>query len=128
MIKKIFSALFLILLFLSSTPSSYAQFTFTDTDTNRTETAATIGDLEKVFASVVSALGILIGFAFFVMMIMGGIRYLLSGGDPKAVAAAKGTITWAILGLAVFALSYTILLVIRAFTGIDVTIFRIIGF
>lgn len=89
---------------------------------------AQIGDLEKVFASVVTVFGTLIGFGFFTMMIIGGVRYLLSAGDPKALAAAKGTITWAILGLAFFAISYTILLLIKAFTGVDVTNFKITGY
>ncbi len=89
---------------------------------------AQIGDLEKVFASVVTVFGTLIGFGFFTMMIVGGVKYLLSAGDPKALAAAKGTITWAILGLAFFAISYTILLLIKAFTGVDVTNFKITGY
>lgn len=86
---------------------------------------ATIKDFEVIFANVVSVAGILLGFSFFVMLIIGGVRYMLSGGDPKALQAAKGTITWAIIGLVLFALSYTILLIIQIFTGINVTIFRI---
>ncbi|MDQ3098332.1 MAG: hypothetical protein M3Q44_01145 [bacterium] len=81
--------------------------------------------LETLFSNVVMIVGTLFGFGFFAMMIYGGIRYLLSGGDPKALQGAKGTITWAIIGLALLALSYTILLIIKAFTGVDVTRFKI---
>jgi hypothetical protein len=86
---------------------------------------ATISDLEFVFASIISVAGILIGMVFFIMLMVGGLRYLLSGGDPKALLAAKGTITWAIIGLALFTLSFTIILLIQLFTGVNLTVFRI---
>lgn len=86
---------------------------------------ATLKDFEGIFSNLVSISGILLGFAFFLMMIVGGVRYLFSGGDPKALQSAKGTITWGIIGLALFALSFTILLIIQAFTGVNVTIFSI---
>jgi Type IV secretion system pilin len=92
---------------------------------NVCQDVATICSLEPIFNNVVGAAGALVGFAFFVMLIMGGIRLLMSGGDPKAVAAAKGTLTWAIAGLAFFALSFTILLLIEAFTGVTVTKFQV---
>lgn len=86
---------------------------------------AVINDFEIIFSSIVSIAGILIGFAFFIMVVIGGVRFLLSGGDPKALQAAKGTLTWGIIGLALFALSFTILLLIQIFTGVNVTIFRL---
>ncbi len=87
-----------------------------------------ISDIEEVFTSIVTVSGILLILGFFVMMIMGGMKFLLSGGDPKAIQAAKGTITWAIAGLAFFALSFTILLLIEAFTGVQVRVFKLTGF
>lgn len=89
------------------------------------QAVAKISDFETLFSNIISIAGLLAGFGFFLMMVMGGIRLLMSAGDPKAVAAAKGTITWAIIGLAIFALSFTILLLIEAFTGIPLTIFKI---
>lgn len=89
---------------------------------------AKISNFENIFANIVNVAGILLGIVFFLMMVMGGIRYLMSGGDPKALAAAKGTITWAIIGLAIFTLSFTILLLIKAFTGVDVTRFKLSNF
>lgn len=89
---------------------------------------AQIGSIENIFSSIISAAGILFGFGFFLMIIWGGIKFLTSGGDPKAVASAKATLTWAIIGLAILALSYTILVIITAFTGVDVTKFKITGY
>jgi len=87
--------------------------------------APSVCDLQQVFLNVIKVSGALLGFGFFAMMVFGGIKYLFSAGDPKAVQSAKGTLTWAIIGLAIYALSFTILLLIRAFTGVDVTTFKL---
>src|SRR5574344_1253072 len=43
-----------------------------------------------------------------IMLIYGGIRYILSGGDSKKVTDAKNTILYAIIGLVISLLSYAI--------------------
>lgn len=86
---------------------------------------ATISDLTIVFQRVVSvALG-LAGITLFVMLIVGGFKYITSGGDPKAVDTAKKTLTYAIAGLIIILVSYLILVLIRTITGVDVTKFTI---
>jgi len=67
----------------------------------------------------------LAGLAVFIMLLVGGFKYLTSGGDPKATESAQKTITYAILGLALLLGGWLILLFIKEFTGIDVTIFEI---
>lgn len=42
----------------------------------------------------------------FIYLIWGGYRYLISGGDPKAINAAKGHLTWAIAGLIIIFVGY----------------------
>lgn len=66
--------------------------------------------------------------AFLVLIIMllyAGFKFLTSGGDPKAISSASATITWALLGILFLAIGWLILLLIRNFTGIDVTKFCI---
>lgn len=123
--KKLNSILIFLFYLLSLTKPVYADF---DPNSGKFvyDDVAKISDLETIFSNVIQIVGGLFGFGFFVMLVMGGVKFLLSGGDPKAVQAAKGTITWAIIGLAILALSYTILLLIQAFTGVDVTKFKII--
>ena len=41
----------------------------------------------------------IVGALSFLFLIIGGFRYVLSSGDPQNVAAAKGTIIYAIIGL-----------------------------
>ncbi len=54
------------------------------------------------------ALGI-VGALSVIMLIWGGLRYILSGGDSKKITDAKNTILYAIIGLAIAFLSYAII-------------------
>jgi len=80
--------------------------------------AATFKSLEAVFANILSVVFALAGFAAFIMLIVGGFRYLTSAGDPKAGAQARGTLTWAIAGLLFLIGAWFILSLISEFTGI----------
>lgn len=60
------------------------------------------------------------GLAAFVMLIVGGFKFLTSSGDPKQVESAKNTITWAIGGLVVAIGTWFILNLIADFTGISI--------
>jgi len=87
---------------------------------------ATISQLQDVFKNAVSAIIALAGIALFIMLLTGGVKYITSGGDPKAVAGAKNTITYAIGGLLLILVSYLILVVIKTITGANVTQFNIV--
>lgn len=58
-----------------------------------------------------------------IMIVYAGIKFLTSGGDPKAIASASGTITWALLGILFMAIGWLFLILIKNFTGVDVTRF-----
>lgn len=47
-------------------------------------------------------------FALF-MVILGGFEFLISAGNPNMVKKAKDTLIWAILGILVITLSYSVL-------------------
>jgi len=86
---------------------------------------ATIGSLVPLFKNIVSAVLAFSGVVLFVMLLVGGFSFLFSGGDPKQVQKAQGTITNAIIGLVVIVGSYLILKIIEVFTGVTVTKFSI---
>ena len=67
------------------------------------------------------------GIVLFVMLIIGGFRYITAGGDPKGIEGAKKTLTYAIAGMVLVALSYLIINFIASFTGANITDFNIIG-
>lgn len=50
----------------------------------------------------------IVGFISVVMLIWGGIRYIISGGDSKKITDAKNTILYAILGLIIVFFAYAI--------------------
>ena len=50
----------------------------------------------------------IVGIISVVMLIIGGIRYVVSGGDSKKVTDAKNTILYAIIGLIIALLAYAI--------------------
>jgi hypothetical protein len=86
---------------------------------------ATFKGLEGLFENVVVAIMGFAGIVLFIMLIFGGIQYMTAGGDAKGVESAKGTLTAAITGLVLVAVSYLILLLIKQITGVNVIEFKI---
>lgn len=81
--------------------------------------------LEVIFANILTIAVSLAVLALFVMLIMGGFKYLTSAGDPKAAGSARQTMTYAIAGIVLMALAYLIFRLIETFTGVTITIFHI---
>jgi multisubunit Na+/H+ antiporter MnhB subunit len=61
-----------------------------------------------VFKTITNVLLFLIGAISVIMLIIGGIRYVVSGGDSSAVQSAKNTILYAIVGVVVAILAYAV--------------------
>lgn len=61
-----------------------------------------------VFKTITNVLLFIIGAISVIMLIIGGIRYVVSGGDSSAVTAAKNTILYAIVGIIVALLAYAL--------------------
>ena len=64
--------------------------------------------LEGNIKLVVNVLLFLLGAIAVLMIIIGGIRYVLSNGESSQVTAAKNTIMYAVIGLIVALLAYAI--------------------
>ena len=62
----------------------------------------------EAIKTTINVLLYIVGIAAVIVIIVGGLRYVLSGGDPKNTAAAKDTIMYAAIGLAVSVLAYGI--------------------
>lgn len=85
----------------------------------------TIQGFECIMRIILNLAIRLAGLAVFIMFLIGGFKYLTSGGDAKKAESAQKTITYAILGLALLLGGWLILLFIKEFTGMDVTQFTI---
>lgn len=60
----------------------------------------------SIFQIVTNILLFLIGAISVIMLIIGGIRYVLSGGDQNNITSAKNTILYAIIGIVVAFLAF----------------------
>lgn len=81
--------------------------------------------IEKLFAQVIRISVALAFMALLVMLVWAGIKFLTSGGEPKALQSATQTITWALLGMLFLIIAWLVLQLIEAFTGVKVTVFGI---
>lgn len=88
---------------------------------------ATIQDFQGIVKTILNLAVQFAGIAVFILLLVGGFKYLTSGGNPEAKKSASGTITYAILGLALLLGSWLILLLIQEITGVEVTKFVIPG-
>lgn len=66
------------------------------------------GGADSLFTKITNAALFLIGAVSVIMLIYGGIRYTISGGDSGAVTSAKNTILYAIVGIVIALLAYAI--------------------
>jgi hypothetical protein len=72
------------------------------------DTPTTLFGEGSIFTTVVNVLLFVIGAISVIMLIIGGIRYTISSGDQTNVTAAKNTIMYALIGLAVAFLAFAI--------------------
>ena len=84
-----------------------------------TDEPANIACLNVLFVNLVQALVMLAGLGLFIMLVIGGFKYLTSGGDAKKAESGRSTIMWAIIGLVVMISSYAIIRIIEMFTGVE---------
>ena len=61
-----------------------------------------------VFKQVTNTVLYIVGIIAVIMLIIGGIRYVISGGDAKKVTDAKNTVLYAIIGLVICFLAFAI--------------------
>ncbi|MDB5186541.1 MAG: hypothetical protein JWM07_13 [Candidatus Saccharibacteria bacterium] len=62
-----------------------------------------------VFNTITNVLLFVVGAISVIMIIIGGLRYVVSGGDSTNVSAAKNTILYAMVGLIIALLAYAII-------------------
>lgn len=70
------------------------------------------------FRTITNVMLFLVGAISVIMLIIGGLRYVVSGGDSTAVQNAKNTILYAIVGIVVAIMAYAVVsFVIGSFSG-----------
>ena len=64
--------------------------------------------VNEIIATVINIFSFIVGVIAVIMIIIGGIKYITSGGDSNNISSAKTTIIYAIIGLVVVALAQII--------------------
>jgi len=78
---------------------------------SRNDESQTVGNLSGdggLFERITFILLYVIGAISVIMIVVGGIRYVISNGDANQVTAAKNTILYAVVGLVIAILAFAI--------------------
>jgi uncharacterized membrane protein len=98
----------------------YAASTFFDNSKSEACQGANIGSsssscdssagtsLNNIIKNAINLLSIIIGIIAVVMIIVGGVKFITSGGEASNVSSAKNTILYAVVGLIIVAFAQVI--------------------
>lgn len=64
--------------------------------------------VNRIIRLIINIFSLIVGVIAVIMIIIGGLKYITSGGDSGNITGAKNTILYAIIGLVVVALSQII--------------------
>jgi len=64
--------------------------------------------VQRILKLIINVFSIIVGFVAVIMIIVGGVKYITSGGDSGNISGAKNTIVYAIVGLIIVALAQVI--------------------
>lgn len=73
-----------------------------------------------MISGAISLVLILVAIVFFFILVIGGLKWITSGGDEKKVAAARAQITNALIGLVIVFAAWAIMKLIGSVFGIDI--------
>jgi hypothetical protein len=95
--------------------------------TARGQQVATLQGLQCLIGNILGVAVTLIGIAAFGIFVISSVQIMLSGGNSKGLESAKGSMTYAVVGIVVALSAFIILNLISQFTGINFTTFSIPG-
>jgi heme/copper-type cytochrome/quinol oxidase subunit 2 len=72
------------------------------------DSGASAESVNQKIANIINILSVIVGIVAVVMIIIGGLRYITSGGASEKVSGAKNTILYALIGLIIVALAQVI--------------------
>lgn len=68
----------------------------------------TTSNFNNIITKIINILSVIVGVIAVIMIVVGGFRYITSGGSSEKVTAAKNTILYALIGLIIVALAQVI--------------------
>jgi len=88
---------------------------------------STLGTLQlnQIISAVIIVILVVAALVFFFILVWGGIRWIMSGGDKANTEAARGQITSALVGLVIVFSAWAIMAAIGYFFGVEIFSFTI---
>lgn len=89
---------------------------------SKTSDFQTLGNLTAggIISGAVSLVLIVVALVFFFILVLGGLKWVTSGGDEKKVGEARAQITNALIGLAIVFAAWAIMKLIGTVFGINI--------
>lgn len=84
------------------------------------ETLRPINNVVKIVQAIVQFILVVAFVLAFIFLLIGGIRWITAGGDEKGVAAARGMITAALIGLVIVLVAFAIIRLVEIFFGVNI--------
>jgi hypothetical protein len=84
---------------------SGANLQFTANPSSCQQDRSAIARVNSIIRRIVNLLSVLVGVVAVIMIIIGGLRYVTSGGSDASVSGAKNTILYAVIGLVIVAMA-----------------------
>ena len=81
-----------------------------------------LGDLTlgRIVSGLIQFTMVIAAIVFFFILVIGGIKWITSGGDKGQTETARNQITAALVGLVIVFAAWAILQLIKSFFGIDI--------
>jgi hypothetical protein len=76
--------------------------------------------VSSIVSGAISLVMLVVALIFFFMLVLGGLRWVMSGGDEKNVANARNQITNALIGLAIVFAAWAIVKLIETIFGVSI--------
>ncbi len=77
-------------------------------------------NLGEIFNVLLTLAFFVAGLVFFINLLVGGLQWLSSGGDPKALQSARGRIMNAFVGLIIVSAAFAIAVIMETVLGIKI--------
>jgi len=81
---------------------------------------ATTLSVEGMVSGFIKLILVVAGLAFFFILVIGGVKWILSGGDKAHTEGARNQITAALVGLVIVFSAWAILQLINTFFGVNI--------
>ena len=92
----------------NSVCSGAGQLNLDNSTTCEASTSGSTSNFDRILTDIINIFSVIVGIIAVIMIIVGGFRYITSGGASDKVTSAKNTLLYAIVGLIVVALAQII--------------------